>query len=58
MRLYDYIQKHYNGNVSGFAELQNMKRQQVATCVEKDNYHIIEVEGGLKLIQAKRDIIT
>ena len=56
MKLIKYIKEHHNGNVSAFAVANNMKRQQVAECVSKGYYHVIEIEGELMLVLAKRKI--
>ena len=56
MKLIYYIKQHYNGVVSQFADDNNMKRQQVESCLAKGYYHVIRVDGELMLIMAKRTI--
>ena len=56
MKLIDYIKEHHS-SPTAFAEAQGMKRQQAAECVKKGYYHVIEIEGDLMLVIAKRKII-
>ena len=57
MKLTDYINKHYKGSVKAFADDNGIKnRQQVEQMVSRDNYHVVYVDGWLRLIQVKREI--
>ena len=57
MKLINYINKHYKGSVKAFADDNGIKhRQQVEQMVNRDNYHVVDVEGWLRLIQVKREI--
>ena len=56
MKLIDYINKHYS-SVKAFADDNGIKhRQQVEQMVSRGNYHVIDVDGWLRLIQVKREI--
>jgi hypothetical protein len=56
MKLTDYITEHHIGNISAFAVANSMKRQQVSECMKKGYYHVIEIDGELMLVMAKRKI--
>ena len=57
MKLKDYIQKHYNGNVCAYARANGFLRQQVEKNIERGYVYVLRVEGGLKQVAVKRDIV-
>ena len=57
MKLIDYINKYCKGSVKAFADDNGIKhRQQVEQMVSRGNYHAIELDNELQLIQVKRKL--
>lgn len=56
MKLIDYIKENYGGVVRRFAIDNDMKRQQVETCIKKGYYYVEQIEGKTMLVIAKREI--
>lgn len=54
MKLTDYIQKHYNGNKTAFANDNNTTKQAVWGMEKKGYYHV--VNGYLVMMKTKLKI--
>lgn len=57
MKLTDYIKEYHKGSVKSFANTNDIKhRQQIEQMIARGNYHIVEVDELMRLIQVKREI--
>lgn len=57
LTLKEFINYHYNGNVCAYARANGFIRQQVEKNIERGYIYVLRVEGDLKQVSVKRDIV-
>ena len=58
MMLSEYIDKHYNGNKTHFADDNGYFRQNVQQMLKKGFYHVIMIEGSGYIVMANNQLIV
>jgi len=56
MKLSEYINKFYDGNISHFADDNSYYRQNVRPMLKKGFYHVIRIDSKLMCIMAKSQL--
>lgn len=57
MKLQEFIDRYYSGNVCAYARANGFKRQQVNTNIARGYIYVLRVDGVLKQVAVKRDIV-